>query len=98
MSLIEYADRTRGGLCDGVTAINAEVRTRDVERGIRQQESDGSHKVLGLTHLALGNQRSPLLLEVWVVVKNLLGSAHPGEMQLTRMPAPAHSTAKEAAK
>lgn len=60
-------------LGNGVTAIDAEIRTGHVRTGIGKQEGDGTHEILGLTHLALGNERGPLLLEVWVVVENLLG-------------------------
>lgn len=60
-------------LGDSVTAVNADVRAGDVATGARQQEGDGSHEVLGLTHLALGNEGSPLLLEVGVLVEDLLG-------------------------
>ena len=93
---------------------------RDVVGGVTGEESDGTHEVLRAANLADGDQRSPLLLEFWVVVEDLLGpgervsmvvvrvlvlgpglgktysavSMYPGEIQLTRMPACAHSTAK----
>lgn len=60
-------------LRDSVTAINAQISTRHVVGRVGQQECDRAHEVLGRTHLALGNQRGPLLLEIWVVVHDLLG-------------------------
>jgi hypothetical protein len=44
----------------------------DVETGITRQESDCAHEILRAAHLSDGNQRSPLLLELWVVIENLL--------------------------
>lgn len=61
-------------LSDGVTTIDAEVGASDIVGGIGQQESHGAHEILGRAHLSLGYERGPLLLEVWVVVKDLLGA------------------------
>lgn len=59
-------------LCASVTAVNAEIRAGDVLAGIGEQEGHRPHEILGHSHLALRDERSPLLLEVRVVVKNLL--------------------------
>lgn len=96
-------------MCSGALCTHSNIGA-----GIAGQEGDGTHQVLRASHFTDGDQRSPLLLQIWVVVKNLLGSValsasiatvgrgcsysavsmYPGEMQFTRMPAPAHSTAK----
>lgn len=71
-------DLPRAGLTrnlrDGVATVDAEVGAGDIVGGIRQQEGHGAHKVLGRAHLALGDERGPLLLEVRVVVEDLLGA------------------------
>jgi len=59
-------------LGDGVAAVDANVGARDILRRVGQQEGDGAHEVLGLAHLALGDERGPLLLEVGVLVEDLL--------------------------
>jgi hypothetical protein len=63
----------RKRLGDSVTAINTEVGTSDVGARIGEEEGDGTHEINGLTHLTLGDKGSPLLLELWVVIENLLG-------------------------
>lgn len=103
-----------------VTTVNAELGASHVAGGIGEEEGDGAHEILGLAHLALGDEGDPLLGELGVLVENLLGatkkkrmvsgllwvqcfanetysavSMYPGEMQLTRTPACAHSTASE---
>merc|ERR1712093_192751 len=35
-------------------------------------KGDGSHQIFWLAHLSLWNERSPLLLQVWVIVQDLL--------------------------
>lgn len=60
-------------LGDGVTTVDANVGTRNVATGAGQQEGDGTHEVRGLAHLALGDEGNPLLLEVGLLVKDLLG-------------------------
>lgn len=62
----------------GVAAIDTKVSTGDVSGRVRQQEGQGPHEVLGLSHLALGDERDPLLPEVRVVVEDLLGAARRG--------------------
>lgn len=62
----------------GVTAINTEVGSSNVLRSIGQQEGNGTHQVDWLAHLALGDERGPLSLQVWVVVEDLLGAVGMG--------------------
>lgn len=62
----------------GVAAVDTKVSTGDVAGRVRQQERQGAHEVLGPAHLALGDERNPLLPEVWVVVEYLLGAARCG--------------------
>lgn len=61
-------------LSKSVTAVDADVGAGHVCAGIRQQECDGTHKIDGLAHLTLRDKRGPLLLEVWLFVKDLLGT------------------------
>jgi hypothetical protein len=41
---------------------------------IRKQESNRTHEILRLAHLALRDERSPLRFEIRVVIKDLLGA------------------------
>lgn len=64
----------RACLGHSVTTIDANISTRHIAAGIGEQEGHRAHEVLRLSHLALGNERSPLLLEVGVLVEDLLGA------------------------
>lgn len=55
----------------GICAVNPDVGAVYILGGIRQQEGNRSHEIFGLAHLALGNERNPLLLEIGVLVENL---------------------------
>lgn len=61
------------GIClgGGVTTVNTELSASDILGGITKQEGDSTHEVLGGSHFADGDQRSPLLVKLWVLVKNL---------------------------
>lgn len=61
-------------LGDSVSAVNTQVCAGDIAGSIRQQEGHGTHQIGRLTHLALRNERDPLLLEVGVLVEDLLGA------------------------
>lgn len=61
-------------LCDGVTSINAEICSGYVSRSIWEQKGNWSHQVFWLSHLTLWNEGDPLVLQIWVVIENLLGS------------------------
>ena len=58
----------------GVATVNAQLGAGHVAGGVGEEESDGAHEVLRLAHLALGNERDPLLGELGVLVKDLLGA------------------------
>lgn len=60
-------------LGNGVSTVNTEIRSSDVAGSVTQQESDGTHEVFRSTHLTLRDQRGPLPVQLWVLVKNLLG-------------------------
>jgi hypothetical protein len=60
-------------LRDSVAAVDAQVCSSDVLRGIGKEECDWTHEVDGLAHLSLRDQRSPLALQIRIVVQNLLG-------------------------
>lgn len=62
-------------LGDGVAAVDAQVRARDVRRSIAGQEHGSAHQVLRPAHLADGNERGPLALELRVVIEDLLGAS-----------------------
>jgi hypothetical protein len=61
-------------LRDSVATVNTQLGAGHVARGIGKEESDGTHEVLGLAHLALRNEGDPLLGELGVVVEDLLGA------------------------
>jgi hypothetical protein len=69
--LLKYAVSLSAGVC----TIDAQVCAVHVQTGIAGQERDGAHEVLGAAHLTDRNQGSPLLLKLWVVIKDLLGAA-----------------------
>lgn len=54
-----------------VTTVNTEIRTSDVLGSITEQEGDGTHEVLGSSHLANRNQGGPLLVKLGVLVEDL---------------------------
>ena len=58
-----------------VTTVNPQISTGDVRSSFTEQEGDGAHEILGVTHLAGGDERGPLLLEVWVLVEDLASPA-----------------------
>ena len=55
-----------------VATINAELSTGHVAGGVGEEEGDGAHEVLGLSHLALRDKGDPLLGELGVLVEDLL--------------------------
>lgn len=55
-------------LRNSITTIDPEIGTGDILTGVREQKGDGTHEIDGLAHLALGNERCPLLFEFGVVV------------------------------
>lgn len=61
-------------LGDSVAAIDAEVGASDIASCITAKESNGTHKVFGAAHLALWDERDPLLCKLRVVVEDLLGA------------------------
>lgn len=119
VTAVSVIRRARRLLRGGVATVNAQLSTGHVAGSVGEEEGDGAHEVLGLAHLALGDERDPLLGELGVLVEDLLCavgekwlavcnkhriwllgtysavSMYPGEMQFTRTPACAHSTASE---
>jgi hypothetical protein len=69
-------------LSASVTTIDSQVGSSNVLRGIGEQEGDGTHQIDGRTHLALGDEGSPLSLQLRVIVENLLSPAS-AKYQLT---------------
>lgn len=69
-------------LRDSVATINTQLRAGHVQGGIGEEEGDGTHEVLGLAHLALRDEGDPLLGELGVVVKDLLGTIGEKSQQL----------------
>jgi hypothetical protein len=59
-------------LRDGITAVHAQVRARDIVGRVRKQEGDGAHQVLGRAHAALRDERGPLPVQIRLVVQDLL--------------------------
>ena len=57
-----------------VATVNAQLGAGHVAGGVGEKEGDGTHEVLGLAHLALRDERDPLLGELGVLVKDLLGA------------------------
>ena len=66
----EFPLRSRSS--DGVAAVDTKVSPSDIARRIREEKRHRAHEVLWVAHVALGNQRCPLLLEIRVVVEDLL--------------------------
>ena len=73
-----HRDEGVSGLCGclghGVATVHTEVCAGDVAAGIREQIGDRAHEVLWFTHLANRDQRSPVFVQLWVIVKDFLGS------------------------
>lgn len=59
-------------LGDSIATVDTEIGAGHVLAGVGQEEGDGAHEVLGLAHLALGDERGPLLAQVRVLVEDLL--------------------------
>lgn len=68
--------RTKGvaHLGQGVSAVDTEICARDVLRSIAKQEGHRAHQVLGGSHFANGDERSPFIAELWVFVEDLAGA------------------------
>lgn len=64
----------RSGLSEGVSTVDSQVGARDVSGSVTEQEGDGTHEVLWCTHLTDGDQRGPLAIKLWVLVKDLAGT------------------------
>ena len=62
-----------GYLGEGVATVNADIGTSHVLGGITEQEGNGTHQVLGSTHLAGGDERDPLVPQFGVLIQNLAG-------------------------
>lgn len=60
-------------LSDGITTIHAQIGSSHVVRSIREEIGDGAHQVFRVTHVSLGNQRRPVLVEIGFVVQDFLG-------------------------
>ena len=58
-----------------VRSINTQVGAVHVQAGVARKERDGAHQILRASHLTHGDKGSPLLLQLWVIVKDLLGTA-----------------------
>ena len=67
--------RLRLSLSARVRSINAKVGAVHVQAGVTREERDGAHQILRASHLTHGDEGSPLLLQLWIVVKDLLGTA-----------------------
>lgn len=61
-------------LSQGVAAVDAEIRTGDVLGRVAEQEGDGAHEVFGGTHLPDGDEGSPLVAQLRVLIENLAGT------------------------
>lgn len=61
-------------LGQGVTTVNAELRTGDVFGSVAEQEGNGTHEILRGSHLARRNEGNPLLSQFRVLVEDLAGS------------------------
>jgi hypothetical protein len=72
-----HAPRLQALPCLGarVRSINPEVGAVHVQAGVTRQERDSTHQILRASHLTHGDKGSPLLLQLWVIVKDLLGTA-----------------------
>ena len=56
-----------------ITTVHTEVSTGDVAASIREEIGDRAHEVFWFTHLTDRDQRSPVFVQLWVIVKDLLG-------------------------
>jgi len=57
-----------------VATVDAQLGAGHVAGSVGEEESDGAHEVLGLTHLALRDEGDPLLGELGVFVEDLLSA------------------------
>jgi hypothetical protein len=57
-----------------VRSINTEVGAVHVQAGITREERNSAHQILRASHLTHGDKGSPLLLQLWVIVEDLLGT------------------------
>lgn len=67
--------RSKQYLGDGVTAIHAQIGSGHVPSSVGEKICHGAHQIFRLAHLALGDQRCPVLVEVGVIVQDFLGPA-----------------------
>ena len=68
VTAVSVIRRARRLLRGGVATVNAQLSTGHVAGSVGEEEGDGAHEVLGLAHLALGDERDPLLGELGVLV------------------------------
>jgi len=61
-------------LSQGVATVDADLSTGHVPGCVTQEEDNRTHEVLGVSHLAEGNQGSPLLAEVGILIEDLAGA------------------------
>ena len=61
-------------LGQGVSAINTEIRARDVPGSIAKEERYGTHQVLGRPHLSNGDEGGPLITELGILIQDLTGA------------------------
>jgi len=71
----DFSGQHAASLSAGVCTIDAQVSAIHVQTGIAGQERDGAHEILRAAHLTDRNEGSPLLLELWVIIEDLLGAA-----------------------
>lgn len=73
-------EKGRAFLGNSVAAIDAEVCTCDVARGVGKEVNNGAHEVLWAAHVADGDEGCPMLKEVFILVEDLGGAV--GERKL----------------
>lgn len=61
-------------LSQGVATVDADLSTGHVPGCVTQEEDNRTHEVFGISHLTEGNERSPLLAEVGVLIQDLAGA------------------------
>lgn len=72
-------------LCQGVSAINTEIRARDVLGSIAKEECYGTHQVLGRPHLSNGDEGGPLITELGILIQDLTGAIIGNEEDISKI-------------
>src|ERR1700761_527462 len=62
--------------CHRVSSVNPQICPSDIATSIAEQVSDCAHQVFGPAHFTNWDQRSPFVIELWIIIQYLPGPVH----------------------